>query len=98
MPPPTETDRIRAVLDEVAGGLPDWPKVVGMEFEVGEDQAGDPAAYITVLLDESTRSEDWTTPNFRPIMDAIRTGFHEAGISHWPYFSFARPSEWKAAG
>lgn len=98
MPPPTESERIRAVLDEVVRQLPAWPKVVGVEFEEGVDQAGDAAAFITVLLEESTRSEDWKTPNFQPIIDAVRAAFYEAGISHWPYFRFARPSEWKAAG
>lgn len=97
MPPPTEMERIRAVLDEVVRQLPAWPKVVGVEFEEGVDGAGDPAVYITVLLDESTRSEDWTNPNFQPIIDAIRLGLQEAAINRWPYVGFARPSDWRAA-
>lgn len=98
MPPPTEMERIRTVLDEVARSLPEWPKVVQVEFELGVDGAGDPAVYITVLLDESTRSEDWTSANLEPIEDRIQAALQEAGIERWPYVTFIRPSEWRAAG
>jgi hypothetical protein len=98
MAKPSEPERIRRVLDAVRTSLPHPPRVVEIEYEVGADLADDPALYMTLLLEESTRDEDWTSANLEPIEDRIKAALTDAGIELWPYFRYARPSEWRAAG
>jgi hypothetical protein len=93
-----ELEHIRSTLDEVQRRLPSFPRTVGLHFDVGTDDAGDPAVYIVVLLDESTRDEDWTSDKLDPIADLIRGALRGAGVSRWPYVRYSKPSELRAAG
>jgi hypothetical protein len=93
-----EWERIQSVLDSVQRSLPAFPRTVGLQFDVGTDTAGDPAVYVVVLLDESTREEDWTNENLEPIAQMIRHAIRSAGVGRWPYVRYSKPSELKAAG
>jgi hypothetical protein len=93
-----EFEHIRTVLDSVQRSLPPIPRTVGMHFDVGTDEAGDPAVYVVVLLDEGTRDEDWTSEKLDPIAQTIRAALRAAGVSRWPYVRYSKPSELRAAG
>lgn len=94
----SETDRIRSLLKKLAPSLPRRPKIRDIRFELGADEAGDPAVFVTVLLDDSTRDEDWIAPKLDPIAQRIRDELHKEGAGRWPYVRFARPSDLKRAG
>ncbi len=96
--PVTESELFRAALESVvsANGRP--PTVIGTRFELGSDQGGDPAVFVTVLLDEATKDEDWTSPKLDPSADRIRALLRGTGTARWPYVRFARPSDLKAVG
>lgn len=95
---PNESERIRTTLESVPASLPSHPKVVETRFELGTDEAGDPAVYVVVLLDDSTSDADWVSSKLEPIAQRVRAALHEAGIARWPYVRFARPSDYRAAG
>ena len=93
-----EFDEIRRILETISGPQPSRPSVVGTRFELGIDQADDPAVYVTVLLDDKTKSKDWTSPKLDPIADRVKEAIRAGGIAHWPSVRFATPSDLKAAG
>lgn len=94
----SETDRIQATLDGLPRSSPPSPTIVGTDFELGTDQADDPAVFIVVFLDERTKDKDWISTKLDPIADTIRNALREAGVERWVYVRFARPSDLKAAG
>ena len=94
----TETDQIRAALATVPTSFPGHPRVVETRFKLGSDEAGDPAVFVVVLLDENTSDADWTSPKLEPIAERFRAALDDAGIARWPYVRFARPSDYRAAG
>ncbi|MBX3362455.1 MAG: hypothetical protein KF912_03740 [Phycisphaeraceae bacterium] len=90
---PTKDEQIQAALDSVLASAPKVPKVIETRFRLGIDDAGDDAIFVLVVLDEQTKDTEWTTANFQPIMDQIHEAIRAAGLTDWPYFRFARPSE-----
>lgn len=90
---PSETDEMVAALKAIPNSVRPPPKVVGVMFELGQDEAGDPAAFITVLLDDDTPEKDWVSAKLDPIADTVRKAVHARGVERWPYVRFARRSD-----
>lgn len=90
---PSDYDRVNAALKSASTSAPAGPKIVDTRLELGMDEAGDAAAFITVVLDESTRGDEWTSANLRPIADHIKNSLRDSGIGYWPYVRFAKPSD-----
>lgn len=74
------------------------PTVVRCDYELGTDQAEDPAVFVTVLLDDSWRDEDWTLERMLLLENQVRSTLWSAGVSRWAYVRFLRPKDVKAAG
>ncbi len=89
----SETEELLAALKPIPDAVRPPPKVVGVMFELGDDEAGDPAAFITVLLDDGTPETDWVSAKLEPIADVVRKAVHERGVGRWPYVRFARVSD-----
>ncbi len=68
-------------------------KVVGFTFTVGEDHHGDPAVYVTALLDDATTDEEWTSDNFDPIADRVRAAVADEGVDRFVYMRYRRPRD-----
>lgn len=65
------------------------PKPVDVRCRFGVDSADDPTIFVTVVLDDETTDEDWTTEKFQPISDALKKELHRLGVERWPSFSYA---------
>lgn len=77
---------VTAVMDAIKaeGKLPDFVK--GNEVKTGEDWSGDPAVYVTVLVDpQNTTAAEWNS-----VADTIRTKLLGLGLKRWPYVRLGR--------
>lgn len=93
-----DAEQIAKALDGLSGRLPGPPRVQGMFLELGVDEAGDPAAFVTVLLVDKTPDSDWVSAKLDPIASAVRTAVRASGVDRWPYVRFARWSDAPAVG
>lgn len=71
------------------------PSVESLRIEIGDDHTGDPSIFVTAVLAESTKKEQWTSANLDPFIDILRTAAADAGSERWVYVRFLRPSELK---
>lgn len=94
----TELKCIETVLRRDQLPLPDRPKVLDIQFRRVLDSMGEPALYITVVLDDATPDEDRRWAMLKPIRDAVQDTIWNAGIDRYPYVSFATASELAEAG
>ncbi len=93
-----EVEQIESALRAITHSMPAGPRVVDLRFDLGVDEAGDPAIFVVVLLDEGTKEKDWVSPRLDPIADRVREALRAAEVRRWPYVRFAKPSDLKTAG
>lgn len=68
------------------------PTVATFAVEFNTDMDGQPAAYVTVILEDRTEGDyQWT--EVRPIDEAIRRSILEEDPARFPYVSFELKSE-----
>lgn len=85
-------DVMNALRDELRAR----PQVEELEWSRIIDSLGDPAYWITVVL--NGRSGDWDRrwSELKPIKNAISARFREAGITDFPYVRFVTSDEFAA--
>ncbi len=88
-----ESERIQTAVRLVCNEWRGVPRVVGCRVSVGDDSVGFPAVFVDVVLDESTRDEEWTSANLDRITEALRTAVTGVGSDRWVYTTFYRPSD-----
>ena len=93
-----EARTIQEALQNVVQTTADVPRLEAFRLELGTDQAGDPAAFVTAILEERTPDEMWTSDHLDPIESRIRAAVEASGSDRWVYVRFARPSDLRAAG
>ncbi len=93
-----EAELVTEAVEKVKRGWSSQPRIVGIEFEIGEDHTGDPSVDVLVLLAEETRDEDWTSKNLNPITDLLRQEIRDRDIDRIVYVRFLRPSERNQTG
>ncbi len=76
--------------DELPGDL---PKVVDLEYTLGEDQGGDPSIFVMVFLDDDTPESAWIPAKLNPIRDRLRQVLEENGIDRWLYARYVTRAE-----
>lgn len=84
-----EYETIRSVLAAITfpEGVVDW------ELELGEDWVGDPAAFVSIVVDDAVWDEAWIDAHSMPIRNAIYDAFAAAEIEHWPFVRFMLTSD-----
>ncbi len=76
------------------GDFPATPVIRRFEVYADNDYSGDPAYYITVLLDDGTPDGELTLDRLRPIKEPIfRKLFRNPDEDRWPYIRAIRESE-----
>ncbi len=90
--------KVESAVEAVRAGWDETPRLVGVRVKLGPDQTGDPSVFVTGVLDESTRDEDWTSARLDPLIERFRKAVADAGVDRWVYVSFARPSELNGNG
>ena len=83
----------RDALDLKKLPIPAGMQILKIEAEDYEDWSGDPALRISVLLDESSEIEKVTGKAIGDFKMAIHDNLLAMGITLFPYFTFAKPSE-----
>ncbi len=89
----SESEQVKRALDGTKRQWKGNPRVVEFQFNLGEDQTGDPSVFVTTLLDDATSDGDWTSANLDPIAQRCKEAIAEAGVERWVYVRFARPAD-----
>lgn len=87
------TVNVRDALDLKNLKIPASMQVLRIDAEDYTDWSGDPALRIKVLLDDSTVVENISGEDIIAFKNAIQNNLQKNGISLFPYFRFAMPSE-----
>lgn len=69
------------------------PCVDEIEIEVATDGNGDPAAFVTVFLDDDVSGNPYPWTRLKPIHDLIWQVFVDRGVPQKPYVDFRLKSE-----
>jgi hypothetical protein len=81
------------LLDPRSLDLPARPVVERIEWYKANDQIGDPAFFITVVLAEGTSDDERHWQDLGPIERRLGDALSAAGYAEWPYFRFRTPTE-----
>ena len=89
------SDAVRKLLERLRdrGAFPERPTIRRFEVQADNDYSGDPAYYITVLLDDATPEEDLVREKTRAIEDLIFEKLYHGPEDRWPYVRTIRESE-----
>ena len=83
----------RGALDLKEIPMPPGMNILQLDAENYTDWTGDPALRINVLIDDSTIVEKVPGSALNHLTTTIHDRLIERGISLFPYFFFAKPSE-----
>jgi hypothetical protein len=88
-------EAVRRLLERLRdrGAFPERPVIRRFEVQADHDYSGDPAYYITVLVDDATPEEDLVRAKTRPIEDLIFEKLYHGPEDRWPYVRTIRESE-----
>jgi hypothetical protein len=92
LPKPDDAKQIAEALKGLTERPPP-PHIQGTLIALETDEAGDPAAVITVFLADKTPDSDWVSSRLDPIADFVRNAVRESGVDRYPYVRFAKWSD-----
>lgn len=92
LPSGEETQAIRQALQE----LQQIPGVVNWSYELGSDDDGAAAIWVTVYVDEAKVPRSSLGRFSLNLTDQIRRQLKEAGIHRWPYLRLWTPAEYRS--
>jgi|SRR5579884_2815091 len=92
LPSHEEAAQIRTALGSLA--FPSW--VLNWDYEVGSDEGGDPAVWVTLYADEAAVPPDQFGRHASEMIPKIHSALTSAGIRRWPYIRLRTGREHKA--
>lgn len=82
-----------SALDLARLDLPATPRVTALRGEDYTDTSGDETIRIHILLDEAADMSNVSGRDVGELKNAIRKSLHDHGVTVFPYFKLAKPSE-----
>jgi hypothetical protein len=92
LPTPEEGTQIRTALANV--DFPPW--VLNWDYEVGSDEDGGPAVWVTLYADERAVPPDQFGRRASEMIPKLRSALTAAGARRWPYLRLRTAREYKA--
>jgi hypothetical protein len=92
LPSHEEATQIRTAL----GSLDFPPWVLNWDYEVGSDEDGVPAVWVTIYADERAVPLDQFGRRASEMIPKLRSALTPAGIRRWPYIRMRTAREYKA--
>jgi hypothetical protein len=89
---PTDTN-LQEAIDLTQLRLPPDLRVLSIEAEDYTDWSGDPALRVSVVIDENTDVDHLSGDTINEFKRVIHDNLLQHGITLFPYFRFAKPSE-----
>jgi len=81
----------KSILEEMKSSGKLAVGIESLEFTLEDDQTGDPAVTVTVVLPDDTTDENWTTEKFQPIIETIQGQIAEKEVDRIVYVLFTTP-------
>ncbi|HEX6987061.1 MAG TPA: hypothetical protein VF170_16905 [Planctomycetaceae bacterium] len=90
-----DADEVRETLERLReqGAFPEKPVIKRFEVVPDYDSTGDPAYYISVLLDDATPDEDLVRDKVKPIERLVFDSVVRGPDEPWPYVRIVRERE-----
>ena len=92
LPSHEEANQIRTALATL--DFPSW--VLNWDYEVGSDEDGVPAVWVTLYADERTIPPDQFGRRTSEMIPKLRSTLTASGIRRWPYIRMRTAREYKA--
>ncbi len=92
LPSHEEAAQVRAALTTI--DLPPW--VINWDYELGSDEDGIPAVWVTLYADEKTVPPDQFGRRVSEMIPKLRSALSAAGVRRWPFVRLSTAAEHKA--
>jgi hypothetical protein len=92
LPSHEEATQVRAALATI--DLPPW--VVNWDYELGSDEDGGPAVWVTIYADEKILRSDQFGRRASEMIPKLRSALSAAGVRRWPFIRMRTAAEHKA--
>jgi hypothetical protein len=77
----SEEQQVEQILRHV-----DFPdEVVDWDVELGSDWTDDPAAFVTVVIDDEVWTKEWLRAKGDQLRSLVKGAIRNGGIARWPY-------------
>ncbi len=82
----------KAKIEELLVTNPLSDHVKGIEVQLGEDAAGDPAVFITIIVEDDKTPSPQGSARLGRFSELATTSLLELDPRRWPYFDFRVPA------